>query len=65
MSIHPVLAYLDAGSGAAIAAVVASGAVGARVVASNVMAKFRRRSAAGPEESASAPETGEPEAQER
>ena len=39
-----VLAYLDAGSGAALAAVVASGAVGARVVAANVAAKFRRRS---------------------
>lgn len=64
MSIHPVLAYLDAGSGAAIAAVVASGAVGARVVASNVMAKFRRRPSADDRSVVDA-EVGEPEAQDR
>ncbi|MBX3284540.1 MAG: hypothetical protein R2746_02975 [Acidimicrobiales bacterium] len=57
MTTSTVLAYLDAGSGAALAAVVASGAVGARVVVSNVAAKFRRRSAR-PDQPADAPEGG-------
>lgn len=40
----PVLAYLDAGTGAALAAVVASGAVGARAVLGSAKGKFRRKS---------------------
>ena len=39
----PVLAYLDAGTGAAIAAVVASGAVGGRAVLGSAKGKVRRK----------------------
>lgn len=37
------LAYLDAGTGAALAAVVASGAVGARAVLGSAKGKLRRK----------------------
>lgn len=37
------LAYLDAGTGAALAAVVASGAVGARAILGNAKGKVRRK----------------------
>lgn len=43
MSGTPVLAYLDAGTGAALAAVVASGAVGARALLGNARAKVSRK----------------------
>jgi len=46
MSSTTVLAYLDAGTGAALAAVVASGAVGARAVLASAKGKFRRKGAA-------------------
>jgi hypothetical protein len=39
-----VVAYLDAGTGAAIAAVVASGAVGVRAVLVGAKDRFRRTS---------------------
>ncbi len=42
-------AYLDAGSGAAIAAVIASGAVGLRVVVGNATSKLRRSRRTTPE----------------
>jgi hypothetical protein len=42
-------AYLDAGSGAAIAAVIASGAVGLRAVVGNATSKLRRSRSPQPE----------------
>lgn len=38
-----LLAYLDAGAGAAVAAVIASGAVGVRAVLGSTKDKLRRR----------------------
>ncbi|HWJ98634.1 MAG TPA: hypothetical protein VNQ33_10775 [Acidimicrobiales bacterium] len=43
MAATPVLAYLDAGTGAALAAVVASGAVGARALFGNAKTKVGRK----------------------
>lgn len=56
MSATPVLAYLDAGTGAALAAVIASGAVGGRALLANAKGKFRRRPEPGAEYRAEAPE---------
>lgn len=39
----PLFAYLDAGAGAALAALIASGAVGARAVLGATKDKLRRR----------------------
>lgn len=42
MSTPVALAYLDAGAGAAIAAAIASGAVGARALMSTAVTRMRR-----------------------
>ncbi|MEZ5138339.1 MAG: hypothetical protein R2702_18870 [Acidimicrobiales bacterium] len=47
----PVFAYLDAGAGAALAAVLASGAVGVRAVLGSKMDKVRRRGGRAPQPS--------------
>lgn len=50
-----VVAYLDAGTGAAIAAVVASGAVGVRAVLGSAKDKVRRKGRRDADEQTVAP----------
>ena len=63
MPVPMTLAYLDAGAGAALAAVVASGAVGARALIGSAKGKVKRKLARGSEADAGtersvAPESG-------
>lgn len=56
----PTIAYLDAGAGAALAAVIASGAVGARVALGSAREKLRRgRGRQQPGDQPSATEAGD------
>lgn len=59
---HPLIAYLDAGTGAAIAAVVASGAVGVRAVFGSAKDKVQRKlGRASGDSSGPAPEVPAPD----